>query len=836
MPLSNKISTMKITHLELNGYKRFMLNEIDHFSMKWTSPLSVIIGTNGCGKSSLLQQLTPLPPNPADFIKTGSKTIHIEHRGSVYILKSIFHPNQRHYFEKDGVVLNDYSTLAVQKELVKTHFKVDQSVFNLLIGEDRFHSMSPSRRKEWFIELCETDYDYAISTYNKLREKHRDIQGGLKIAQRKLATETAKIIKKEDERRIQAEVTLLHQTLSELLEYRKPVDKDIQSIEEQQNRLSTTLLKTAQRVQTLLKQLGSQVRYQEPQLQLVLSGLSQRTYAIQTLMQKASSEYQVNLDRITILQKAEHQNITSLQNDLLVLKNQINTLEQKLIFYTDDFNAVLAEESFNQVKTTLADLFIRMPANPDRKYSSEKLTAAREQLDEFKRQLTGGYETIATLKAQVQHMENHRDHPDVTCVKCEHRFSLNFHPQLHRQHLLDIQTLTDKLTNQLKPKITQLESYIEQCAEYARDYRLFVTTTQNASVLKPYWDMLVECQVLTHNPQGGISELNRITSDLVLQRQVSECNKVNQEKTALLHSLKNVGTSNLQDLIKINAELSEQIESHTKRLVTFQDRHQQYTQTLTQLRQVNQLHTQLQSLIEEKNNLTSDAIESHRRILFNDMIRALQSMLGAKEHVLSEAKLQQGIINSVIKQIIDLEAEERAYSALVKSLSPTDGLIAEGLYGFISAFVKQMNHIIAKVWSYPMVIQTCEIDADSGVDLDYKFAVKVGDDELLSPDVSKVSKGQKEIIDLAFLMVAMTYMDMRDSALLLDELGAALDAEHRSCLILLLKTLIEQESFSQVALVSHDHHQYSSLNAQFCVLNATNVLLPAHYNDHVVMR
>jgi ABC-type hemin transport system ATPase subunit len=103
-------------------------------------------------------------------------------------------------------------------------------------------------------------------------------------------------------------------------------------------------------------------------------------------------------------------------------------------------------------------------------------------------------------------------------------------------------------------------------------------------------------------------------------------------------------------------------------------------------------------------------------------------------------------------------------------------------------------------------------------------------------DVSKGSRGMKEIINLAFRLTAMQYLNLQDSALYLDEAGAAFDLEHRKTFLYALKGMIEQKTFSQIFLVSHDFMQYGAMTqSEYCVLNNTNVMVPEKYNQHVKM-
>ena len=71
---------MKIVKLILRNCDRFLLNQIKEIVYTPTSPYQLITGNNGSGKSSLLEELSPLPPDKNKFTKNGYKEIHIEHQ------------------------------------------------------------------------------------------------------------------------------------------------------------------------------------------------------------------------------------------------------------------------------------------------------------------------------------------------------------------------------------------------------------------------------------------------------------------------------------------------------------------------------------------------------------------------------------------------------------------------------------------------------------------------------------------------------------------------------------------------------------------------------------
>lgn len=176
---------------------------------------------------------------------------------------------------------------------------------------------------------------------------------------------------------------------------------------------------------------------------------------------------------------------------------------------------------------------------------------------------------------------------------------------------------------------------------------------------------------------------------------------------------------------------------------------------------------------------------------------------------------------------------------MIKELSPTEGLIAKGLTGFINHFVLQMNSFIKQVWLYPLEIIPIALKEDDELDLDYKFSVRVNDNDQSSiPDINKGSTSVRDIIDLAFKIISMRYLNIQNYPLYLDELGASFDKSHREAISKLIHDLVLSSDYSQVYIVSHYSETYGSFkNTDITVLCNENIDIPKDcvFNRNVII-
>ncbi|MBX0311620.1 MAG: AAA family ATPase, partial [Sulfurihydrogenibium sp.] len=145
---------MLIKQVTFRNYKRFPLLQASEVVFTFDKKLNLIIGTNGCGKSSLVKELSPLPSQKEDFYTNGYKEIHIEHNNKDYILISDFTNNETSYsFIVDNEELNNSHNVTTQKILVQKHFSLTQDIYDILIGVQTFTSMTVVQRKKLFNQI-----------------------------------------------------------------------------------------------------------------------------------------------------------------------------------------------------------------------------------------------------------------------------------------------------------------------------------------------------------------------------------------------------------------------------------------------------------------------------------------------------------------------------------------------------------------------------------------------------------------------------------------------------------------------------------------------------------
>lgn len=829
---------MYIESIELVGFKRMMLNGTTYFRMEMTEPIQQILGTNGSGKSSLIRELSPLPAEPANYTKEGSKVITITHDGHRYVLKSWFSIGNKHSFIRDGEELNPGHTLRVQEDLVRREFRITKSIRDLQVGEISFTRMGPTQRREWFTLLSDEDFTYALTVFKSLAKKARDIAGAIEINKRRLVTESAKIITPEEERKLQAEVNEIHRDLNILIENKRPIERS-----------SEELQREAQNIETQIKSLSALVKALNPtnedgqpytleEVDQKITEVERGIAATEALIAKYSQDHKSLEEKVALLKKTGEQDLNSLtvKNEVLT-QARLELLARKKL-PIEGFDAHAAHNAFLNVQDQLAQILSAIPENEDKRINRDSHQALKADILARKDRFNIESVELRKLQARLEHMVEHqKTAKETTCPRCHHRWIDGFSEAV----LAALKTETQEkaeLVAVLETEIKELEEKLAVFNAFSDYYWQFIRMTQSWNALKPFWDYLIAEELVIKYPRRALNLLSVLNADLMTELEIKKLDDEIAQNRTLITELAMMGDTNIAEVTGSLTECEAKIGDLTYELRNYQARLTDYRVYRRTVQEALGYRDAITRLMEEFVANRDESIKTLRSEIINTTIRTLQSRLAQKEDILSHVTSHRNRIADIEMQIEELSKQKVAADLLVRELSPTEGLIAEGLFASIKLSLAQMNAMIRKVWAYPLVIQNCKLDTESGTELDYKFPLVVHHADNIVPDVANGSTGMKEIVDLAFMVTAMKRLGMGNYPIFIDEFSHSFDEAHRGAAVELVKNLIDQYAFNQLFMISHYLTLHGAItNAEICVLCENNITVPEHtrYNLHVTM-
>jgi hypothetical protein len=846
---------MRYLFIELVGMKRLMHGQAHIFRMDLTQKVQLILGGNGSGKSTLMREISPLPADGDDFAKGGGKTIGISDKGHIYELKNVFDTKAgKHSFEKDGVELNPGGTVTVQKQLVLAEFGITEQIRDLLLGEEKFCDMKPMDRREWLTNLSDTNFDYALRIFQDVTSEWRGTSSAIKNVKQRITTETSKIITPEEQVKLRSEVEAIHIELNGLQELRAPVEFDTRDLERQQatglerlNQMSLKLLRL--RTVAPLTAYGAEEAERDDwgilrapiftntdQIDRYCAVLKERIAAEEALINQAVKDHGKLKSNFEILKKTGADGIKSLSDKLnhLVQVRQEKRDSRKLKLDILDPQAAMV--SFDSCHDTLFEVFSVIAENEDKRFSQAELQKLQEKLKE-RRETTLKYRNqLAKLEAQRAHQEQHQSNGHVECPSCHHKFTPGFTEAVLKHVKEQLERGNLKL-KEVEGEVETLERTLEEFTTYGQLFRRYTDCRKNFQALSVFFESLDSRNVPIAAPRMVLPILVKFKQDLEIELEISKIDKQIEETKQLMSQAAMLGNASLAETQEQMEALAVTVETMTHHLDRLRGRlaeHQQYHRDMVAGLE---LGRQIEELVNNLTQVNENLLETMKRETINHVIRQLHQQLGKKEEVLNAVKIQQAVVAELTKELSSLEVKEKALKAVSDELSPVDGLIAEGLMGFIRGYVQQMNQFIKKIWTYPLQVKNCGVSDENGVELDYRFPMLVDSPENIKKDVSKGSSGMKDIINFAFRRVAMKYCGLGSSPLFLDEFAITLDKEHRDGATRAIKSMIEAENFTQLFMISHYESMYSAFtNADICVLDTKNIVVPDIYNRHVTIQ
>ena len=804
---------MKITEVKIKDYKRFTVSRIKELIYSPKKKIQVILGTNGSGKSSLLREILPnVEDDKKHYGPQGHKSLKIEHNHSLYHLAYDRQQN-RYSFLKDNVELNVTGQKRTQKSLIEQEFKLNKNLYELLLGEKRLTRMSLGERKKWFTEiLTQTDYKEALKIYERTKDRIKELKAWVTLTQNKLVD-----LEKQKENYTEE---LVNSWRDELTKNRELIAKltDMKYNLKHQIKIpkSEILNELVDEFDTLLVQVGDTTKSD------IESELN-NTITLATILQQELLAIDKQLKEIEDYKLLSEDDVKKTKQDYNEILESLKELQE--LFGKDlDFTIFKYIYELKQQIYQVSDLISELRRFEGKDTSQERLKAIRvkrialetrkKAIDERKQVLSTKY-TILKEKASEE---------PVTCPKCGYKHIPDFNEDEFKQVEQELKHIVEesrKLDEELT-KYQKLEEEITEALDYKKQFVMLFSNPKNNPIVEYILNKTNKLSNDLELPENLISKFNSLPSyeyvlDVISSYKAIE--NIKSEQVAIMLNKK-------QQLIDERSKTIERLENVKKDISMLKYK-------LSKLDRLESITNELKSNLE----LITKAKKEFKQQLTNELLNNIifdikQANTELETKLMEYDKLEERRV-SLQNELTDYSERYKAVLDLEKLLSPNKGIIGEYINKTINIIIGRINDIIGAIWTYDLEI--LETDIEEG-DLTFKFPVRVsksGIDNIIE-DINKGSSSMQEVIDLAFKLVAMEFLDMLDYPLILDEFGRTMDETHRIRAYDYIQN-ISKSYFSNVFIVSHFESMFSRfIDTDVIILDKDNVNYTEDLSDGVL--
>lgn len=808
-----------------------VVNAIEEFIYTPTADFQLVLGTNGCGKSSLLRELSPLPGNHKMFKKGGKKEVHLSHGRHNYVCTSVFNSGTgKHSFVKDGVELNDGGTPTIQRDLVFREFKLDQEIHDLMTGKIKFTRMGINERRRIINRLSTADHTYVLGLYKRVSSASRDAIANVKQHREKILSDTNKLLAFEDveglEERIgevTAELNVLFRNRIPNLPGRNQAQHEYNQSIERLEAISESILRTD------LANLNIEGFKDKHEIRTHVIEMDTQLQTSIALMTNFTQQYADLESFIKALVDSGVDNVQDLKNVEQRLISEIRDAEERQQTFKGAFEPSVVSQAL-EVSGPFGEILRDLPDNTEGKYTKTGRQEHMQRQQDVSRQIGGLENQIASIERRETMIMEAKDS---VCPKCGYIWKEG----ISENELDALATQRKELENRVargNVMLTQITHYIDTVTHIEQLYGRYRMLTFTYPRLEKLWEYVTDNEVLKVSPSSHQMLIHKVLADFEAGAVIHK----NQEELAHVRDAmkkiqvgESAGASHYSQRLavmeeSIAAETDKQrvVKAQLSKARAYLGRVEQAESAILEVAAlVRRLDKTVQTLSDIDKVETIDAITSGH-----------QQQLSHMQRKLTEMNTLRAIITDREKDLDSLILKQEALKVIDNQLNPKNGLIASLMIGFINSIADHLNAVIEPIWTHDLIVQPCSMEDG---DLDYKFPFTVSTSTEVVADVGEGSEGQEELFNFAFMLTAMMYLELEDYPLIVDELGRTFDTRHRFNVMTFLKNVVDARTITQVFLTSHYATEYSTMaSAEVLVIDGSNIVTPSVYNQHVVMR
>lgn len=848
---------MNLTGIELKGYEPLEHSGNHFVSIATISDVMVFIGNNGCGKSKLLSEVTPYPSISTDYVSGGYKKLNFTHRGDVYETWSSFEGKKgTHNFIKNDVELNDSGTSQVQQELCASHLGLTSIIKAVTNGTVNICDMVKGARKQFMLACYPSDLTFILEHHRRTASEIKGVVSNIKLMNTKKAQLEESMVSDEIFKELRGSMDSLNQLKINLDKaeaiYLGEIDRMKQHPEyNPQERLipTTSMVDQVKKI----RRANIMTRTSNPELFKVnnhdeitklnvsvghnhqsIERLSQEMHALRTEIDKFErmssevSEQKINeyKQRMVDIDTAKSQ--ISYQVELLTENTQ----------YLKRIDLHELQNCLTVIHSTECDILSSMAFNNN----LSDLQSLHGELSSRKKEFDRLLETKRQHETRIDRYRRSRFRSgcDLVCQpKDDHNGELKLMEDEYEHMLVTIEDRGDEL-NKIKQQHGKLTSIVESGSGSISSVVHVEEIVGNLDIKEWIVANGGFIHILNTNPMMIYNHIIALLEHSSAKERIDSLNAEYEE----------VG-SRLATVMETRAQtvdmMQSTIDSKRVRLKVLNVDYLRFKSEIDSIGTSVVLHKSVMSNEQKITDVCRDYDKAIVPYVINEKIKMLYgiiadikayAMLVEEEQVAIKTTLRSSesikirLEEEVLPTLVDLYEQHDKLSKLERALSPRDGIPHQYMVNFMNRVIKTTNALIKQVWNYDLGL----VKLDMNKPMDFSLPIKINGKKILK-DVNMISKGQKEIVNLAYTMALYIARKLgKEYPVKLDEPDSGFSEAHRSRLLGLLNDLRQKGAITQLLLVNHHHSLVSAMpTAQIICLDPNGIILPNSYNDGVIL-
>lgn len=846
---------MYITNVAIKGLKWIdCIAGIRSIDIQAISQIQIVIGTNGSGKSKLLEQITPLPANKNDYNLGGYKELIILHEGDEYKIASNFEKKQgTHSFIKNGGAnLNVNGLTTTQVELCKQHLGYTPLIDDLLHCRYNFCTMSVAERKQLLLSMSPSVPDFIIQLHRQAKSELRSCKSNLQllytrkqaVEEKLYAAEVLSVMYTESTTLEQQQISLSNEIYllqnqikeystecSQMVHEEVPIEKAVRYRRKVQQVLHTAPIKIATvDMDKTISELMSMIGQTEDQMtgavdnyQKVIAELQQYDPSVfedkddeqqnclkfitEKMQRLETIKHHFGFDKIPESRIARHQEVFNILYDKFTGENAYQ------------FSHWYAGSVYNRVKNKHYAINNNLQALVDRRSMIDRQVF---QIEEQLKQLLQGPQEILP-----------------NCNKCDYakhydaeRGKLQAAEKENKQVLKALDKRIDKFSR-VELKLRDLSTELKRQMDILQEILSYLSGT--------VWQYTEKDLLTTLN--GDVNQwLHHCKQTIQAQQflvEKAELEKDIQQAQFTINALKVTQTPAMEILKKLYKEKQLQMNEYQQRAFSLRKKKEDLTVKL-------QYCEKYKKLKEAGERLLVDLENHHQFVMLDEYVKYLRDsilvhLMTEKQtldekifKLTAELKEQETLkaryteeITSLIEKI---EKKQSVYQYLEIGLNPESGMPHYNTLQFINAILENVNFILEKLWTYPIQMELLKEDDDVSCD----FMVKCNNKQ--PGQISRMSKSQQAAINFAFYVALVYAANGNDYPIFFDECDDGFDKRHKQTFLEWLKLYMDSQYAPQLWMIYHDPMLYSGfLYKDIICLKEDNIQLPQEINLYTKM-